>query len=206
MDFRNSTELDSERLQRLLIRHTYPYRHERLKVRVRYSRGADFSGTCFYSDARIFVNLGRHVRFPYLLGTHIARSQSNATHWWRETFRLVLVEPYQLALFVYLHELYHYLVKTAKRNPRRKEAMCDRFATRVLVDQYGCQVLGARDQHVARQRWDFQDVDAFVAGAPQVPTTLFDMVEVRTPRPIPVRVLGLRAGARRKRRDSDGRP
>jgi hypothetical protein len=205
MDFQNSTELDGDRLQRLLIRHTYPYRHERLKVRVRYSRGADFSGTCFYSEARIFVNLGRHVRFPYQLGTHIARAQCNATHWWRETFRLVLTDPYQLALFVYLHELYHYLVKTAQRNPRRKEAMCDRFATRVLVDQHGCAVIGARGQPVARHRWDFQDVDAFVAAAPRVPTTLFDLVEPRPPRPIPVRVLGVRAGARRKRRTAEHR-
>ena len=81
--------------------------------------------------------------------------------------------------------------------------MCDRFAPRVLVDQHGCAVIGARGQRVARHRWDFQDVDAFVAAAPRVPTTLFDLVEPRPPRPIPVRVLGVRAGARRKRRTAE---
>ena len=60
MDFHNSTALDGGRLQRLFVRHTAPYRHDRLRVCVRYSRGADFSGTCYYRNARIYVNLGRH--------------------------------------------------------------------------------------------------------------------------------------------------
>ena len=60
MDFRSVTDLDGARLQRLFVRHAWPYRHEKLAVRVRYSRGADFSGTCYYTQARIFVNLGRH--------------------------------------------------------------------------------------------------------------------------------------------------
>ena len=132
MDFANSTNLDSARLERLCVRHTWPYRHDKLTVRVRYSRGADFSGTCYYSHARLFINLGRRNKYPYLLGTNIARSRSNRTHWWRETYRLTIADAYQLALFVFLHELYHYLVKAAGRCPRRKEAMCDRFATRVI--------------------------------------------------------------------------
>jgi hypothetical protein len=43
MDFANTTDLDSARLERLYTRHTWPYRHDRLTVRVRYSRGAAFS-------------------------------------------------------------------------------------------------------------------------------------------------------------------
>jgi hypothetical protein len=171
MEFRNSTDLDSERLLALFLRYSEPYRHDRLRVSVRYSRGADFSGTCFYRDARIFVNLGRHVRYPYSMGTQIARAKSNRTHWWREIYRLSIADPYQLALFVYLHELYHYLVKTAGRSPRRKESRCDRFAARVLVDDYGARVTDSRGRPVPREAWDFQEVEAFVAKARRAAAT-----------------------------------
>ena len=195
MDFGNSTDLDGARLERLFGRHAWPYRHDRLTVRERYSRGADFSGTSYYADARIFDNLGRRNMYPYLLGTHIAKSRSNRTHWWRETYRLVIADAQQLALFVFLHEFYHYLVKAAGRNPRRKESMCDRFATRGLVDHFGVRVVDARGRPVAREHWDFQDVQAFVAGAPKVAVQglLFEGTPVRQ---IPVRVYGVRAGAR----------
>ncbi len=193
MDFRNSTALDSARLERLFLEHTWPYRHDLLTVRVRYSRGAEFSGTCYYATARLFINIGRRNQYPYLLGTHIARAKSNRTHWWRETYRLVTADGYQLALFVYLHELYHYLVKSAGRNPRRKESMCDRFAARVLVDRYGAQVLDGAGRPAARGAWDFRDVHAFVAGAPRV-------AALGTPAPvraIPVTIYGVRTGSRK---------
>lgn len=193
MDFENSTDLDCGRLRQLFERHTAPYRHDKLIVRVRYSRGADFSGSCYYTEGRIFINLGRHVEYPYRLGTHVARSESNATHWWRETYRLMIADAYQLALFVYLHELYHYLVKQARRNPRRKEGMCDRFAARVLVTHFGCKMLDSRGRRVPRERWDFQDVDGFVAAAPKMPTTLWDLPPTG-PRDIPVTIRGARAG------------
>ncbi|MCH8805151.1 MAG: hypothetical protein IH986_03580 [Planctomycetes bacterium] len=167
MDFRNSTSLDSEQLRRLVLRFTAPFRHDKLTVRVRYSRGADFSGTCYYRDARIFVNLGRHNRYPYAMGTHLAKARSNATHWWRETHLITVADAYQLALFVYLHELFHYLVKAAGRNPRRKEAMCDRFAAGALIDAFGCPVRDAMGRPVARESWDFQDLRRFVAAAPR---------------------------------------
>ncbi len=192
MDFANATDLDSDQLRRLLLRHTAPYRHDHLVVRVRYSRGADFSGTCFYADHRIFVNLGQHLTFPYTLGTNVARSQSNGTRWWRETYRILVRTPCHLALFVYLHELYHHLVKAAKRNPRRKEAMCDRFALRPLVDDYGYKVLDSRGRPVSRDRWDFQDVHAFVARAPK-------QTAAAENRDIPVRIAGARAAGTRDR-------
>jgi hypothetical protein len=195
MDFGNSTDLDSARLETLFLRHARPYRHDRLTVRVRYSRGADFSGTCFYAHAHIYVNLGRRNVYPYLLGTQVAKSQSNRTHWWRETYRLVIADAYQLALFVFLHEFYHYLVKQAGRSPRRKEALCDRFATRALVDYYGARLVDSRGRPVARERWDFQDVHGLVATAPQggVQGFLFG----GAPREIPVTIRGACAGARR---------
>lgn len=195
MDFGNSTDLDGARLERLFVRHTWPYRHDRLRVRVRYSRGADFSGTCYYAESRVFVNLGRRNTYPYLLGVHTARSRSNRTHWWRETYRLAIADAYQLALFVFLHEFYHYLVKAAGRNLRRKEAMCDRFASRGLVDSFAVRVLDARGRPVARESWDFQDVHAFVERAPKV-AVQGHLFEGFHPRPIPVRVYGVRAGAR----------
>ncbi|MBK9126582.1 MAG: hypothetical protein IPM13_02135 [Phycisphaerales bacterium] len=195
MDFANTTVLDSERLERLLLRHTAPYRHDRLIVRVRRSRGADFSGACYYATSRIFVNLGSRNQYPYLLATHIARSQSNATHWWRESFRVLVADAYLLVLFVYLHELFHYLVKAAGRNTRRKEAMCDRFATRVLVDAYGCPVLDARGRPAPRSRWDIQDLHAFVAAAPKTSDAPVRVARAaRVARPIPVRILGAARG------------
>ena len=167
MDFRNSTDLDDARLYAMFLRHTAPYRHDRLKVHVRYSRGADFSGTCYYREARILVNLGRHNRYPYSLNTNIAKAQSTHNGWRREAYQLIVADAEQLALFVYLHELFHYLVKQAKRSPRRKEAMCDRFAARVLVDHYGCRVHRRSGQAVARGTWDFKDLDGFIAAAPK---------------------------------------
>ena len=165
MLFHNATQLDGERLEHLFLRHTRPWRHEELTVRVRYSRGADFSGSCYYRDKRIFINLGRRNRYPYRMGTHIARARSNRTHWWREVYSIVLADAYQLALFIYLHELYHALVHAARRNTRRKEAMCDRFAARVLVDHYGCPVVARDGRRVLREEWDFQDLPGFVAAA-----------------------------------------
>jgi len=197
MDFTNSTDLDSVRLQRLFVRHAGPYRHDKLAVRVRYSRGADFSGTCFYAHARIYVNLGRENAYPYLLGTQVAKSQSNRTHWWRETYRLVVGDAYQLALFVFLHEFYHYLVKQSGRSPRRKEALCDRFAARVLVDDYGARLLDSRGRPVARSRWDFQDVHALVAAAPRVGRQ-GELFAGFQPRAIPVTIRGAQTGTRRK--------
>ena len=49
-----------------------------LTVRARYSRGADFSGTCVYSDRKILVNLGRHLRYPYYMGTNLARASNRS--------------------------------------------------------------------------------------------------------------------------------
>jgi hypothetical protein len=196
MDFGNATDLDGARLQRLYVRHARPYRHEGLVVRVRYSRGADFSGTCYYTRARIFVNLGRGNVYPYLLGTQVARSQSNRTHWWREVYRLVIADAYQLALFVFLHEFYHYLISQAGRSRRRREALCDRFATRTLVDYYGARLVDSRGRPVARNRWDFRDLDGLVAAAPQAGVQ--GLLFAGRGRQIPVTIRGLQAGARRK--------
>lgn len=167
MRFSNSTWLNSELLEALVLRHTAPYRHDGLTVRFRLSRGADFSGACYYRDSRIFVNLGRHNRYPYPLATHLAKARATRTGWRREVFILTLADAYQLGLFIYLHELFHYLTKQAGRSPRRKEAMCDRFAARTLIDHYGCPVQRRDGALVAREDWDFQDLAEFVAAAPR---------------------------------------
>lgn len=192
MDFANSTALNSAFIENMLLWHTWPYCHYALTVRVRYSRGAAFSGTCYYATSRLFINLGRQTTYPYLLGTHIARARSGRTHWWRETYRLVITTPYQLVLFVYLHELYHWLVKAAGHNQRRKESMCDRFAARVLVDDYGVAVLDASGAPAERCRWDIGNVHAFVAKAPRVaPATRPPEVAAARPvREIPVQIRG----------------
>jgi hypothetical protein len=185
MDFDNSTDLHSGHLSRLFLKHTAPYRHQQLMVRVRYSRSSDFSGTCFYRDARIFINLGRSNRYPYTLATHLAKAKSNRRYWWRESYKLTVPDPYMLALFIYLHELYHFLVKSSGRCTRRKEAMCDRFAARVLIDEYGCALRDSAGRPVARENWDFQDLHRFVARAPKSPTIPFQQLEL-----IPVIIRG----------------
>lgn len=172
MQFENQTELASGRLRDTFLRHTAPYRHDALQVAVRHTRKADFSGACYYRDARIFVNVGRRNRYPYSFVTHVAKARTHRTHWSREALRLTVADPYQLALFVYLHELFHYLVKVSGRKTGRKEAMCDRFATRVLVDEYGCPLETPRGLPAPRELWDFQDLHGFVARAPKQPTQL----------------------------------
>ena len=100
--------------------------------------------------------------------THIARPESNRTHWWRELYELELASPEELVLFIFLHEFYHYLIRLAGRNGRQKEGRCDRFATRTLVDDYGAAVLNSHGSCVERRLWDFQDLDGFVAKARQL--------------------------------------
>ena len=138
---------------------------DRLAVRVRWSRGAEFSGTCRYGARVITVNLGRGNAYPYGMDTHVARPRRNRTHWWRPVCEIELRDAHELALFVYLHELYHWLVKQARRNTRQKEGMCDRFAMRVLVDEYGCRLRDSKGRPVAREEWDIQDLLRFVEGA-----------------------------------------
>lgn len=193
MEFRNSTDLDDARLYALLLRHTAPYRHDRLRVQVRYSRGADFSGTCYYREGRIIVNIGRHNRYPYTLETNLAKARPTRNGWRRESYRLTVADAEQLALFVYLHELYHYLVKLARRSPRRKEAMCDRFAARVLVDHYGCRVVGRSGRPVPREAWDFADLHAFVSAAPKEPQMRLPLCGA-----IPVRIRGAPSAPRKR--------
>ena len=167
MLFRNTTNLDSSRLKAMFLDGIAGWPSEGFSVWVRPSRGSDFSGTCYYATSRIFVNLGRHNSYPYRLFTNIARPKSSRTHWWRELYSIEVANPAQLALFVFLHEYYHWLVQQARRNVRQKEGRCDRFATRVLVDRYGILVRDSSGQAVPRHLWDFQDLDGFVAAARQ---------------------------------------
>ncbi len=167
MNFKNSTHLDSTRLRAMIDEAIAGWPCDQLTVRIRFSRGAEFSGACYYATNRIFANLGRNNRYPYRLLTHIARPTSNRTHWWRELYAVEIASAEQLVLFVFLHEFYHWLVKQARRNVRQKEARCDRFATRVLVDRYGATVRDSRGRIVPREAWDFQDLDGFVAAARQ---------------------------------------
>jgi hypothetical protein len=165
MNLRNTTSLDTRTLEEMFGRHAAPWSHDRLTVIVRYSRGAEFSGTCYYRKHRIHINLGRHNRYPYLISTHIAKARSNRRFWWKEIYTVEARDAYHLALFIFLHEFYHWLIKRAKRNTRQKESMCDRFATRILVDAYGSDVRNDAGRPVPRESWDFQDVCGFVAGA-----------------------------------------
>lgn len=162
---RNSTRLANEELLELVACAVRGWSTGELFVWVRYSRGADFSGACIYRTQRIYVNLGQYVVYPYRLRTYIARSRTFGRRWVKPLYSLLIPSPQQLFLFVFLHELYHLLVKRTRRNTRQKESMCDRFAARQLVDRFGVEVRSSRSQPVDRAVWDFQDLDRFVAGA-----------------------------------------
>jgi len=167
--FHNTTHLDDARLQAMCLEPLAGWRLDGLAVRVRYSRGAEFSGSCYYATRRIFVNLGRHLVYPYRMGTHLARARGDARSWWKPVYTIELQDACQVVLFVFLHECYHLLVRRARRNPRQKESMCDRFAARVLVDHWGAAVHDEQGRPAPRQAWDFQDLDGFVAAARRQP-------------------------------------
>ena len=63
-EFHNATGLDTPRLRTLCRDAIRPWRTGHLRVFVRYSRGADYSGTCYTGEGRILVNLGRHLTLP----------------------------------------------------------------------------------------------------------------------------------------------
>lgn len=134
-------------------------------VRVRYGRGAPYSGRCYYQVCRILINIERSLNYPYRMVTHLARAQSSERSWWKPGYTVELADAYQLVLFIFLHELYHLLIHRAGRNMRQKESMCDRFAARVLVDRFGADVRCDRGRPVPRDVWDFQDLEGFVAAA-----------------------------------------
>ncbi len=166
----NTTSLSTIRLRAMFLPHARSWRCDGLRVAVRWSRGADFSGSCRYDRRLITINLGRHLSYPYRLETHVARPQKAARGWFRPACHIMLGDPAELALFIFLHELYHWLVRQARRNIRRKEGMCDRFAARALVDDYGCSVRDAAGREVPRHEWDFQRLVAFVASARRAAT------------------------------------
>lgn len=165
MELTNSTTLGTDRLRAMFEPHLIGWKCDRLKVRLRWSRGAEFSGTCRYADRVITINLGRTNRYPYRMDTHVARPRRNRTHWWRPVCEIELRDAYQLALFVFLHELYHWFVRQSRRNTRQKEGMCDRFAARVLLDEYGCRLADSHGRVLPREEWDFRDLLGFVQGA-----------------------------------------
>ena len=163
LDFHNSTELSGAKLETMCLDALNGWSVGRLTVRVRYSRGADFSGTCIYADRRIYINLGRHLVYPYAMRTNLAKVKTIGRGWRRPVYVVELKNAYHLALFIFLHEIYHLLVHRAGRNTRQKESMCDRFAARYLVDRLGTAVRAERGERVPREDWDFQDLDGFVS-------------------------------------------
>ena len=192
MDFRNRTNLLDTRLYPLILRHTEPFDHSYLRVRFKNSRGAPFSGSCYYRTSTLNINLSPRNTYPFALATHVARPQSNATHWWRELYELTLADAYQLALFIYLHELCHYLIKRAGRSVKRREGACDRFAARVLVDHYGSSLRDSHGREPARDSWDILNLDALLSDAPRMTSVPRPATQgPPVPRVIPVRIVGL---------------
>ncbi len=165
MILHNRTQLSSAELEVTLLRHVAGWSHDSVKVLVRYSRSADFSGACYYNSGRLFINIGQHVCYPYRIASRIAKAKTRGRFWFRQGLYVVVGDAAQLVLYVFLHEFYHWLIKQAGRNLRQKEAMCDRFAARTLVDHYGAAVIDAKGNDVPRETWDWQDLEGFVRAA-----------------------------------------
>lgn len=163
MEILNDTKLSTDRMKSMFLRATEQWMSCGLKVTVRYSRGAVYSGTFDFNPTRIYINLGKRNRYPMRLETSVARAKTIGQSWWKPTYHINVADAYQLAAFVFLHEFYHYLIHRAGRNPRRKEAMCDRFAVRYLVDHCRETVCDTAGRPVPRAMWLFQDLDNFVA-------------------------------------------
>jgi hypothetical protein len=162
--------LSDEELLSLCVEATASWRTGPVTVRVRHARSTEFSGVCYYTKRRIHVNLGRHLVFPYRMKTNLAKARPGPRGcWYRPLWTLDLRNGYELFLFVFLHELYHLLVRIARRNPRQKEGMCDRFAARYMVDRFGVVVRDADGRPVDRNDWDFQDLEGFVQRARRQP-------------------------------------
>lgn len=179
LEINNATQLSTVRLTGLIEEAIYGWAVGNVRVFIRYSRGADFSGSCYYGTQRIFINVGRHVKYPYRMGTHVARAVSTRRYWYKHIYSIELRDGVELAMFVFMHELYHLLVKRARRNTRQKESMCDRFATRYAVQQFGAVVRDEKLNPVPGEEWDFQDLERFVARARDR--------RVRAVRPLPSR-------------------
>jgi len=159
----NKTALSTSKLQRMFLSATAGWSAPRLKVTVRYSRSSPYSGTFGISPPRIYVNIGRKNRYPLKVETSIAKTRSLGRSWWKPTYSIYPADAYQLALFVFLHEFYHYLIHRARRNSRQKESVCDRFAVAELVDRYRLRVYSSSGQPVQRSQWYFQDLVRFVS-------------------------------------------
>jgi hypothetical protein len=165
MFLRNATALRTSTLAGLFRAAAGAWPHDALRVRVRYSRSAPFSGACYYDRAIITINLGRANRYPFPIDTCVAPARTHPLGWRRERFTLEASDGYELALFLFAHEFYHWLIRLARRNPRQKEGMCDRFAARVLVDHRGAILRDYLGRPVPREAWDFQDLERFVRAA-----------------------------------------
>jgi hypothetical protein len=133
------------------------------------------------------VNIGRRNKYPFPIRTHVARPQHNARVWWRPAYVVHARDAYQLAAFLFMHELYHWLVRRAKRNTRQKEGRCDRFAVRAMVDGFGAVVFDPHGRPAARDTWDFQDLDGFVARARAATPQRRQTVRVAARNPAPPR-------------------
>jgi len=161
----NTTRLDSLGLLRGFAEAVANWPMDGLRVWVRDSRGADYSGTCYPREGRVFVNLSPRLEFPYKLNVQLARGTTVRGVWRRPLHTVDVPGPRELCTFVFLHEAYHWLIHRAGRNGRCKEAMCDQFATRYLVDHCGCVVRDHAGRAVTRAAWDMRNLDGFVLRA-----------------------------------------
>ncbi len=104
MQITNNTELSTDRIEGMFNRAADGWASANLKVAVRYSRGAIYSGTYALKPPRIYINIGRRTLYPMKIETSIARARTIGSSWWKPSYHIFASDEYQLALIVLLHE------------------------------------------------------------------------------------------------------
>lgn len=97
---------------------------ENLQVKVKYTKEnarAPYSGICYYTKDKIRVSINPHNKYPIKINVG---SPFNKKAW--EHYHLN--SPEELTLFVFLHEISHYLDYKNGLSVRCKQTKADKFA------------------------------------------------------------------------------
>ena len=135
MDFKNTTTLDSNLLRETGESAVAGWPTDPLVVRVRWSRGAEFSGTCVYATHRLYINLGRHLQYPYRMETHCARGRKAWGRYYKPRSFLELCDEHGLYVVDEANVESHALMQTLSKDPRFEHAILDRILRMVRRDR-----------------------------------------------------------------------
>ncbi len=97
---------------------------ENLKVRVRYTRKkakTPYSGICYYKEDKIGVSVNPENKYPVKIRIGSPFNKSSWQYYYLDS-------PEEVVMFVFLHELSHYLDYKNSLSVRCKQTKADKFA------------------------------------------------------------------------------